>query len=141
MAGSIRTEYVAGHILTADDLNSDAVQFVTTNDQLVGTPRTSPFAMRGQSLQLDSDDNTFIVATTGDRIDLACGGSVLFRFDGTVTTPVNGIDFIASDTGNDIVVSAVGSDTDISIDLQPKGAGSLGINGAEVSPLSIAFFS
>lgn len=90
--------------------------------------------MDGQRLIMDADADTHLTADTDDRLDLALAGTDLFRFDGTVTTPVNGLDFIASATGSAVRVVAVGSDSIISINLIPKGgAGEVQINGVNIS--------
>ena len=49
-----------------------------------------------------------------------------------MATPVNGLDFVASATGNAVHVQAVGSDTNISLNLVPKGTGGIEIDGADV---------
>ncbi len=89
--------------------------------------------MDGKSLLLDSDADSHFTADTDDRLDLALAGVDLFRWDGTVATPVNGLDWVASATGVAVQVKATGTDTNISIDLVPKGTGKILNNGQAIS--------
>jgi hypothetical protein len=57
----------------------------------------------------------------------------LYRFNGSVTTPVNGFDFIASAADNRIRIDAQGTDTNIDIDLVPKGSGVVRISNSPIS--------
>ena len=49
---------------------------------------------------------------------------------------VNHIEFANAPTGNAVSISSVGDDTNISIDVVPKGTGSLQISGVDVLPVS-----
>ncbi len=122
MAVSVFKTFVAAEILTASDLNNSLLQ-VFDNGQLIGFPRTTEADFNGQELWLDADKNSSFTAATNDRLDLKLAGKDLFRWDGTVATPVNGFDFIAAAAGSEPNITAVGDDTDISINLIPKGAG------------------
>ncbi len=99
----------------------------------MGWPATKSKDLDGQSLLLDSDADSHFTADTDDRLDLALAGTDLFRWDGTVTTPVNGLDWIASATGGAVQAKATGTDTNISIDLVPKGTGKILNNGQVIS--------
>lgn len=115
--------------LTASDLNAEFNNILSNGEDLAW-PATKAKDLNGQELILDADADSSITADTDDRIDVKLAGIDLFRFDGTTTTPVNGLDFVASAAGSDIAINAVGSDTDINIDLVPKGSGVLLLDGA-----------
>ncbi len=78
----------------------------------------------GAEFFLDADNDTSITADTDDRIDFKLQGTDLFRFDGTASTPVNGLDFIATATGSPTEIKATG-DTNSGIDIRPRGTGPL----------------
>ena len=96
------------------------------------TEETVAKDLDGQELILDSDADTSITGDTDDRIDFRLSGSDLFRMDGTVATPVNGLDWVASATGNAVQVQAVGSDTNINVNIVPKGTGRLQESGTNI---------
>jgi hypothetical protein len=72
---------------------------------------------------MDADADSSLTADTDDRLDVRLGGVDLFRFDGTAASLVNGYDFIGSITTAAPQLKAVGSDTNISLNLVPKGTG------------------
>ena len=133
MAVSASKTWVAGEILTASDLNSEFTN-IYSNGQTVGFPRTSEADFDGQELWLDSDKDSSITADTDDRIDVKMQGKDLYRFDGTVSSAVDGLDFIAAATANPSAPSltAFGESTNISINLVPKGSGVVSIAGSTV---------
>ena len=118
-------------MLTASDLNAE-FNNVLNNGEDLGWPATKAKDLDGQQLILDADADSFFVADTDDRLDLALAGTRLFRWLGTVATPVNGLDFVASAAGNAVQVQAVGSDTNISINLVPKGTGIVQEDGTAI---------
>ena len=140
MALSAVKVWVAGEILFASDLNAEFSN-VYSNGEDLGIPATKAHDMNGLELTLDSDGDSGVIADTDDRIDLKLQGVDLFRFDGTTATSVNGLDFTASDAGNDVVIVAQGSDTNIDIDIQGKGAGDILANGASIGPLAAQVYS
>jgi len=104
------------------------------NGEDLAWPATQAKDFDAQQLILDADADTHFTADTDDRLDLALSGTDLFRWDGTATTPVNGLDWIASATGSPVQIKAVGSDSTISINLIPKGgAGEVQINGVNIA--------
>lgn len=131
MAVSASKTWTAGEVLSASDLNSEFLNIYNNGEDL-GWPATKAKDLDGQQVTLDSDGDTSMTAGTDDRIDLALAGTSLFRFDGTVATPVNGFDFIAAAAGSEPNITAVGSDTDIDINLVPKGAGTVTVAGSSV---------
>jgi hypothetical protein len=115
-------------VLTASDLNNSLLQIHNNGDDLA-SPATKAHDMDGFQLILDGDADSGIRASTDDRIDLMLSGSNLFRFDGTIATPVNGMDFFTSTTGTAVRIVVVGSDTNVSINIVPKGSGVVQFNG------------
>ena len=131
MAVSAAKTFVAGEILTASDLNTLNTN-ILTNDQDLGNPATKTMDFAGQQITLDSGGTSSFQADTNNRLDLALNGADLFRWDGTVATPVNGFDSIASATGVAPQIKAFGTDTNISINLVPKGSGHVLIDGSPI---------
>ena len=127
MAVSVYKTFVAGEVLTASDLNLSLTQ-ITSNGEDLGWPATKEKDLDGQALILDSDADTTLTADTDDQVDFAIGGTDIVRFK-TVASAVNGFDFIGSATGNGVDITAQGSDTNIDINLNPKGSGVVNITG------------
>lgn len=121
-------------VLTASDLNAEFTN-VYSNGESLAWPATTSKDMNAQSLILDADDDTHITADTDDRIDFACSGTDLFRFNGTATTPVNGLDFIAAAAGGTPSITANGTDTNIDINIIPQGSGVVTSNGTQLLPV------
>jgi len=141
--------YIAGEVLTAADLVNSFLQIHNNGDDLA-SPATKAHDMNGFQLILDADADSGIRASTDDRIDLMLAGTNLFRFVTTTQSAldVNGIDFYSNIVTQAPRIVAVGSDTDVSINLVPKGAGSVQINGNPIGGteeaqtlLAIRFFS
>ena len=137
MAVSPLKTWIAGEVLTASDLNAEFLH-VYDGGQSLGWPATTSKDFDGNILILDADGDSTLTADTDDRLDIALSGIDLFRFDATVSTPVNGFDFIAAAASSEPSVTAVGSDTDIDVDLIPKGAGLVTSNGRELLQLESA---
>lgn len=131
MALSRSKTWVSGEILTASDQNAEFNNILNNALSLI-SPLTGALDFNGNELILDSDADTSITADTDDRIDFRLSGADLFRMDGTATTPVNGLDWVASATGSAVQVQAVGSDTDITINLVSKGSGTIQTNGTDI---------
>ena len=140
MALSAVKTWIAAEVLYASDLNAEFAN-IYNNGENLSTPATKAHDMNGYELTLDADGDTGIVADTDDRVDLKIQGADLFRFDGTTATSVNGLDFQASDTTNDVVVIGQGSDSNIDIDVQAKGDGIVFIDGAPGGSLAAQVFS
>jgi hypothetical protein len=131
MAVNASKTWIAGEVLTASDLNGEFTN-ILSNGQIIGFPRTAEAHFKGQVLWLDADKDSSLTADTDDRLDLALSGTDLFRWDGTATTPVNGFDWIAADAGSEPAMAAVGADTDINVELTPKGAGTGTVGGVRI---------
>ncbi len=120
MAVTQTKTYAAGEILTDTDLNASLTN-MTDNGEDLAWPATKAKDLNGQELTLDADGDTGIVSDTDDRVDLRVQAVDLFRFDGTVASPVTGIDFTAGATGVAPIIQPQGTDTIIDISIQPKG--------------------
>jgi hypothetical protein len=119
--------WIADEELTASTLNAEFDNIINNAVSLI-SPVTSALDLDGNQLILDSDADTHLTADTDDRIDIALSGTDLFRFDGTATTPVNGITFIAGAAGVKPRVQAFGIGADTGIDLRD-------VNGNEIAIL------
>ena len=135
MAVAVYKTYSAGEVLTAADLNASFLQIHNNGDDLA-SPATKTHDMNGFGIIMDADADTNMRSSTDDRLDFTLGGVSLFRFDGTTASSVNGLDFISSATSNAVRVSAVGTDTNITINLVPKGSGTIQFNGATIGEAS-----
>ena len=118
--GRVKTWIV--EVLTASDLNAEFNNIINNALSLI-SPLTGTLDANGNEIILDADADTSITADTDDRLDVKLSGTDLFRFNGTVTTPVNGIDFVASATGVATHAIATGTDTNIDLELRSKGSG------------------
>lgn len=124
--------WISGEVLTASDLNS-SFSHITSNAASLISPLTAALDMNGLELILDADADTSITADTDDIIHFKLQGSDLFIMNGATATAVNGLTWMASAAGSAVQVQAHGSDTDISINLVPKGAGTLQVGGTAVT--------
>lgn len=127
--GPVKT-WVADEILFASDLVAEFAN-VYNNGENLATPATKAHDMNGFELTMDAAGGSGFISDTTNRIDVKLQGVDLFRFDGTTATSVNGLTFTASDTGNDVVVVAQGSDSNIDVDIQPKGTGVVLLNSID----------
>ena len=123
MAISPFKTFSAGEVLTASDLNSSFTQ-ITSNGEDLAWPATKAKDFAGQELILDSDGDTSIHSSTDDRIDFKLASVDIVRFN-TVASAVNGLDVTGSATGTAIILAAFGTDTDIDININPKGTGNV----------------
>ena len=136
MAVSQYKTYVAGEVLTAADLNSSLTN-ITDNGEDLGWPATQSKDLDGNELIFDSDGDSSITVDTDDIMHFRLRGNDLFIFDGaTDGTTVDGLAVQAAAAGNDVLIYAQGSSTDIDIDIQPKGAGTVLLNS--IQPISAA---
>ena len=78
----------------------------------------------GKNLIIDTDGDLILNALVDDILAISAQGNQVFRVDGSVALPVNGIEVVASATGNTVTLRAFGSDANISIQVQAKGTGS-----------------
>ena len=121
-------------VLTAADLNGEFNNILNNGEDLAW-PATKAKDLNGNELTLDADADSSFTVDTDDRLDLELAGVDLFRWDGTVTSPVNGMDYIAAATTFRPRIDAVGTDTNIGLEFRPKGTGIVVLadqNGNEV---------
>lgn len=117
MALSRVKTWIAGETLTAADLNAEFSNIIDNATTLI-SPATATFDLNGNVLIFDSDGDTTVTADTDDRLDFALSGTDLFRMDGTATTPVNGLTFVARATGSVASIQALASDANVGFDLR-----------------------
>lgn len=115
--------------LTYQALNAEFLNIYNNPMSLI-SPATGNFDLDGQSLIIDADGDTSATGSTDDQWKITMGGSLVFIFDGTTASLVNGLKFVASSTTNAVQIQGYGSDTDIDIDVVPKGAGLLQVGGS-----------
>lgn len=132
MAVSPFKTFSAGEILFASDLNSSYLQ-VFNNGEDLGFPRTKAAAMAGQKLTLDNDGDTSLRAASDDVVVLELQGADLYQVDGSVASPVNGLNFVASATGVATRIDAQGTDTNVNLEINGKGTGRVRIDGILVA--------
>lgn len=85
----------------------------------------------GAALVLDADGDTSIRETADDVVTIRMQGVDVFVLDGDVASPVNGLTLRSSATTVRPEIAASGSDTDIGINLLPKGVGEVTVSGVE----------
>lgn len=119
-------------VLTASDLNAEFNNILNNAISLI-SPLTGSLDADGKEIVLDAGGNSSITSDTNNLVDIKLSGTDLFKFDGTVTTPVNGLQFTAAAASSEPDITAFGSDTDISINQVPKGAGKLQHSGTDYS--------
>ena len=128
-----RTKTWIAEVLTYADLNAEFDNIINNGAGSLSSPRTSTFDLNGYSVILDADGDTYMQAGTDDIVDFYGQSTLMFRFDMSVSTPVNALTFLASAAASDVKIVARGSDTDINIDIVPKGAGVLKVNGTTLT--------
>jgi len=123
----------AAEVLTYATLNAEFDNILTNGGGSLSSPRTADFDFNGFKGILDDAQTTWIQGSTQNVIDFYGGSTLLFKMDMSVATPVNALTFLASAAASDVKIVARGSDTNISIDLVPKGSGSVKISGTTLS--------
>lgn len=126
MALSPYKTFVAGEILTAADLNASFSQITSNGLQLI-SPLTGTLDADGKTIILDADADSNLAAGTDDILTLTLQAFAAFIWDGDVASPVNGITFRSAATATRPAIVAHGSDTDIDLLLQGKGAGKVAL--------------
>lgn len=138
MALSPVKTWLAGETLSANDLNAEFNNILTNGGGSLSSPRTANFDLDGYRCTLDGAGGAWMIASTTNILDFYGASTLLYRLDMSVASPVNALSFEASATLSDTNIRARGSDTDISINLIPKGAGSVKINGVAITTAASA---
>jgi hypothetical protein len=94
---------------------------------------------------VSGNTNTGLFQATSNTLSIAAYGAEIARFDNSAqNADVNYFDFKGNATGQPIILGSAGSDTDVSIDIMPKGAGnvlftngSVGIGAVTLDPLFV----
>ncbi len=121
--------WVTDEVLSTTDLNAESDN-IYNNQGSLGWPRTAAASLAGQALTLDSGGNSDLQASTNNLLDLQLNSaSGLFSWDGTASTPINGMDWIAGASGTDVQISANSTGSNASINVVPKGTGQVKISG------------
>lgn len=126
----------SGEVLTAADLNASFTQ-ITNNALSLISPLTGSLDANGNEIILDADADTSITSDTDDRVDVRAGGVDVFRIDGTTASSVNGLDVVSAATGSAPRLSAQGTDSNIDVDVRPKGTGGLQIRGMKLQSFAL----
>ena len=113
--------HIADTVLPAADLNANISKIIENALQLI-SPLTGNLDFDGNSAILDDDGDTSINASTDDLIAFVLGGGTLIRFDGTVTSPVNGFRLRATATGTAPSIEVTGN-PNRNLELLPSGTG------------------
>lgn len=124
--------WIAGETLSASDLNAEFNNILSNGGGSLSSPRTANFDLNALAILFDDAGTTYMQASTANLIDVYGASTLLFRLDMTVATPVNALTLKASATGVAPSIEARGSDTNISVNIVPKGTGTLQVNGSTV---------
>lgn len=84
------------------------------------------------AVRFTDDNNTGIYSPTNDQVSITGQGEDALLVTG-VASAVNVLEVKPSVTTSPLLVNATGSDTNISINIVPKGSGSLQVGGTSVS--------
>ena len=88
--------------------------------------------LNGNILAIDADGDSTLRETADDVVALRLQALDAFIFDGNASTPVNGLTLTSSATGVAPSIGSQGSDTNIDLELTPKGSGELTVGGVQV---------
>lgn len=93
------------------------------------TKFTQKMLINGQDMILDADQDSKFITSVDDVLTLQLQGQPLFEFDGSVDSAVNGLKFTASAGSAPASINAIGTATNISIKIIPKGTGAVDLGG------------
>lgn len=109
-------------------LTPGASQIVEINEAVIIPDGT----LSNPGLQFSLDSNCGLTSVVDDSVSVAAHGLEAFRVTG-VTSAVNYLEIKPSITTAALPITAVGTDTNISINMVPKGSGTLQSGGVNVS--------
>ena len=130
------TTWISGQVLTASALNAEIDNLInnalTMISPLTGNIDFGNFRLDNlasgtvttPAVNFSGDTNTGIYRVTGDAMGLAAGGVDAMRWT-TATTAVNYLNVIPAAAATGPELAAAGSDANISLNLSPKGTGSV----------------
>ena len=133
-----------GEVLTHTDLNAEfdnilnnahSLTFPLTADGTFGGFKATGLGLglvSSPSVQFTGDTNTGIYSSAADTFDIAAGGIRAASF-ATVALGVNYLELNPSVATAAVKLDSEGSDTNINIDVRPKGSGVLLVNGETVT--------
>ena len=84
------------------------------------------------AIRFTDDNNTGIYSPVNDQVAITGHGEDVLVITG-VASSVNAVEVKASATGNAVEINAVGSDANVSVNVTPKGTGTLKVAGTDVS--------
>lgn len=153
MALSRVKTWANGEVLTHSDLNAEfdnilnnptSLLFPLTADLTMGGFRitgASLGSVSSPSFQFTGDTNTGFYSSAADTLDITAGGVRAASFV-TVASGVNYLELNPSVTTAAVKLDSEGTDTNVSIDIRPKGTGRLLVDGDQVATvLSAQVFS
>ena len=141
MSITVFKTFSAAEILTASDLNSSFSK-ITDNGEDLGWPATKAKDLDGFELVLDGDGDTSWTSDTDDIIHGRLQGTDLFILNGATASAINGIQWTFSAASADVILSTQGSDSNIDLDIQPKGTGVCLIDSTDPwNPIAAQVFS
>ncbi|MBI1272911.1 MAG: hypothetical protein GC131_02355 [Alphaproteobacteria bacterium] len=82
-------------------------------------------------LAVSTDTNTGLYAPAADTLSVTAGGVQVARFN-TASSGVNYVALTPAATGSGVTIGAAGSDTNVNINLTPKGSGKINIASGSV---------
>ena len=92
------------------------------------------------AVQFTGDTNTGVYSSAADTVDVTTGGVRAASF-ATVAAGVNYLELNPSITAVAVTLDAEGTDTNVSIDVRPKGSGVLTVDGEPVATIFSSIFS
>lgn len=84
------------------------------------------------AVRFTDDNNTGIYSPVNDQVAITGHGENVLVATGVVSS-VNAVEVKSSVTGSPVEINAVGTDTNVSVNVTPKGTGTLKVAGTDVS--------
>lgn len=130
-SGSLQNESLMVSILILSEVKSSTVQADTISEITSANGVTvdgvslkdGGVDVNGNAITLDADADLKAIADTDDRLDIELATKPVFSVDATEASSVNGLEIVASATGNPTKLQAQGDDTNIDVHIVPKGTG------------------
>lgn len=123
------TTLVDGTVPVAADFNGNFTALNNQVDSSTGTLLPGNGTAAAPTHSFTGDTDTGLYRAAANTAAIAAGGVRVASFP-TVASAVNYVEFTAGAAGAAVSVDAAGSDTNINLDLRPKGTGDVRINTA-----------